>query len=160
MPHKHEFEGTLVKGGDAANASFFVEVPPQVVADFGKKGQVKVRVEVDGYVFRTSIAPYGGKHLLGLRKEIREAIGKTDGDTIRVSMEIDSEARIVEVPDDFAQAMAAQASIRAGFDKLSFTHQKEYVEWITESKRAETRQRRIEKAIQMLQENVKTPHRS
>src|ERR1041384_4910683 len=113
MPRKHVFEATLAKGGDEPNASFFVEVPPEVVADFGKKSQVKVKVTVDSCTYRTSIAPYGGKHLLGVRKEIREAIGKTGGDTLHITMEVDTEPRIVEVPQDFAQAMSKE--IRAIF---------------------------------------------
>ena len=158
MPSKHEFDAVLAKEGEEANASFFVIVPPEVVADFGKKGQVKVKVKVDGYAYRTSIAPYGGNHYLGVRKEIRQAIGKPDGGTIHVMMEIDNEPRVVEVPADFTDAM--DEAIRASFDKLSYTHQKEYVEWINEAKRAETRQRRIEKALQMIAEGTKTPRSS
>lgn len=155
MPRKHEFDALLAKGGDEANASYFVIVPPEVVADFGKKGQVKVKAEVDGYTYRTSIAPYGGAHYLGVRKEIRTAIGKPDGGEVHVALEMDTEPRVVEVPPDFAGAMSAE--VRAAFDRLPFSHQKEYVEWIVESKRAETRQRRIEKALEMIAGGTKTP---
>lgn len=158
MPRKHEFDANLAKEGDEANASFFVIVPPVVVADFGKRGQVKVKVEVDGYAYRTSIAPYGGNHYLGVRKEIREAIGKPFGGTIHVTMELDTEPRVVDMPPDFAQAL--DAATRTAFDKLSYTHQKEYIEWIVEAKRAETRQRRIEKAAQMIAEGMRTPRSS
>jgi len=160
MPGKHEFVATLFKGGDEANASFFILVPPEVVADFGKKGQVKVKATVEGYSYRTSIAPYSGQHYLGVRKEIREAVGKTDGDTLRITMEVDDEPRIVETPQDFAHAMESQGSVRAFFDKLSYTHQNEYVEWITGAKKDETRQRRVEKAVQMLSEGAITPRSS
>jgi Domain of unknown function (DUF1905)/Bacteriocin-protection, YdeI or OmpD-Associated len=160
LPRTHEFSATLFKGGDEANASFFIEVPPEVVADFGKKGQVKVKVAINGYAYRSSIAPYGGKHLLGVRKEIRDAVGKTGGDTIRVSMEVDNEPRTVDLPPDLAQAMDNQGDVRGFFDKLSYTHQKEYVEWITGAKKAETRQRRVEKAVHMLTDGVKTPRSS
>jgi hypothetical protein len=160
MPHKHDFTATLFKGGDEANASFFVIVPAEVVADFGRKGQVKVKVSLEGFTYRTSIAPYGGQHYLGVRKEIRDTIGKTGGDTLHISMEVDEEPRLVAVPDDFSQAMANQDEVRPLFDKLSYTHRKEYVEWIEGAKKAETRQRRIEKAVQMLLEGVKTPRRS
>jgi hypothetical protein len=155
MPRKHEFDATIAKEGEEANASFFLHVPPEVVADFGKKGQVKVKVVIDGYAYRTSIAPYGGTHYLGVRKEIREAIGKINGGKVHVSVEVDNDPRTIEVPEDFAEAM--EADIRVAFDKLSYTHQKEYVEWIVEAKRAETRQRRIEKAVQMIADGVKTP---
>jgi hypothetical protein len=155
MPRKHEFSAILFKGGDEANASFFVIVPAEVVADFGKKGQVKVKVAVEGYTYRTSIAPYDGKHYLGVRKEIRDAVGKTSGDTLHITMEVDTVPRVVEVPEDFAQAM--QSDIRGFFDKLSYTHQKEYVEWINEAKKAETRESRIKEAIQLMAAGTKTP---
>lgn len=158
MPRKHEFDATIAKEGEEANASFFLHVPPEVVADFGKKGQVKVKVVIDGYAYRTSIAPYGGTHYLGVRKEIRQAIGKLDGGPVHVSIEVDSDPRVVEVPEDFAEVM--EINVRAAFDKLSYTHQKEYVAWIVEAKKAETRQRRIEKAVEMIAEGVKTPRSS
>ncbi|MCC6805737.1 MAG: DUF1905 domain-containing protein [Anaerolineae bacterium] len=155
MPRKHEFDAPLAKGGEAANAGYFVEVPPEVVADFGKKGQVKVKAEVDGYAYRTSIAPYGGAYYLGVRKEIRAAIGKLNGGLVHVTLEVDAEPRVVEIPPDFAAAMSMET--RTAFDKLSFSHQKEYVDWIVEAKRAETRQRRIDKALEMIAGGTKTP---
>ncbi|MFN8565625.1 MAG: DUF1905 domain-containing protein [Anaerolineae bacterium] len=105
MPQKHEFDALLVKGGDEANSGYFVTVPPEIVAAFGKKGQVKVKAEVDGYTYRTSIAPYGGRHLMVVRKEICTAIGKPDGGDVHVTLEADTEPRVVEVPPDFAGAM-------------------------------------------------------
>ncbi len=158
MPQKHEFDALLVKGGDEANSGYFVTIPPEIVAAFGKKGQVKVKAEVDGYAYRTSIAPYGGRHLMVVRKEIRTAIGKLEGGEVHVTLEADTEPRVVEVPPDFARAMSAE--VRAAFDRLSFSHRKEYVEWIVEAKRAETRQRRIEKAMEMIAGGTKTPRSS
>lgn len=155
MPRKHEFDALLTKGGEAANAGYFVEVPPEVVADFGKKGQVKVKAEVDGYAYRTSVVPYSGRHMFVVRKELRAAIGKLDGGAVHVTLEVDTEPRIVEVPPDFTAAMSAD--VRAIFDKLSFSHQKEYVDWIVEAKRAETRQRRIDKALDMIAAGTRTP---
>jgi Bacteriocin-protection, YdeI or OmpD-Associated/Domain of unknown function (DUF1905) len=160
MPRKHEFAATLFKGGDEANASFFVEVPPEVVADFGKKGQVRVKVTLDGQPFRLALAPYGGKHLMVVRKEVREAIGKSGGDTIHIIMEVDTEPRIVDVPHDLVQALGSEADANTFFDKLSYSHRKEYVEWINEAKKAETRTRRIEKAVQMMKAGTKTPRSS
>lgn len=158
MPRKHEFDAQLSKGGDEPNAGFFVQIPAQVVADFGKKGQVKVKAEIDGYAYRTSIAPYGGRHLMVVRKEIRAAIGKPNGGAVHVTLEMDNEPRVVEIPEDFVRMMSVD--VRAAFDKLSYTHQKEYVEWIVEAKRAETRQRRIEKAIEMITAGTRTPRSS
>lgn len=157
MPRTHEFTAELFKGGDEANSSFFVDVPPDVVADFGKKGQVKVVVTIQDHTYRTSIAPYGGKHLLGVRKEIRDAVGIKPGDSVQITMSVDTEPRVVEVPDDVAQTFASHDGTQTFFDKLSYSHQKEYIDWITGAKRAETRQRRIERAIEMMSTGVKTP---
>ncbi|MFN8452588.1 MAG: DUF1905 domain-containing protein [Anaerolineae bacterium] len=105
MPQKHEFDALLVKGGDEANSGYFVTVPPEIVAAFGKKGQVKVKAEVDGYTYRTSIAPYGGRHLMVVRKELHGNRQAGHGGDVHVTLEADTEPRVVEVPPDFAGAM-------------------------------------------------------
>ena len=133
-----------------------VVVPFDVQEAFGSK-RPPVRATVNGYAFRTTIAPMGGRSLLGLNREVRECAGVAIGDTVSVGLERDDEPRVVEEPDDFAALLAAAPDARAAFDALSYTHRKEYVRWITEAKRDETRQERLRRAIEMLQEGVKTP---
>jgi uncharacterized protein YdeI (YjbR/CyaY-like superfamily) len=85
-------------------------------------------------------------------KEIRERIGKTFGDEIEVILEEDTEPRRVEVPDDFRQALAADPAALAAFQRLSYTHQRETVQSILDAKRAETRQNRISKSVELLRQ--------
>lgn len=153
--HHYEFDAVIEKGGDVANAFFFAVVPPGVSAGFGKKGQIKVVASVNGYTYRTSIAPYSGQHYLGVRKEIREAIRWREGEPVHIVLEADNAPRTVDVPDDILASLPEAA--RSAFDRLSYSHQKEYVTWITEAKKEETRAARIQKMITMLQGGVKTP---
>ncbi|HNG90772.1 MAG TPA: YdeI/OmpD-associated family protein, partial [Saprospiraceae bacterium] len=89
-------------------------------------------------------------HLLLVRKDIRAQIGKNAGDTVRVTVQRDTEERIVTVPEDLAAALALDPAIRARFDKLSYTHRKEYMQWINEAKKPETRSRRVAQTVEKL----------
>ena len=150
MPRK-SFKVTLKKP-EGFNSAYFV-VPFDVQKVFGTRAQVKVKGTLDGYPYRGSIVPMGGGvHVMGLRKEIRDAIGKSAGDTVKVVMEIDSEPRMVEIPSDFKKALNKNKKIKVTFDKLSYSHRKEYVMWIESAKKIDTRIRRITKAIEKLSE--------
>ena len=144
---EQEFDVTLFKDEDSGGVGFVV--PFDVQAVYSTRAQVKVRGTVDGYPFRGSIAPYGGKHYIVVKKEIREAIGK-GGDTVHVVMERDTEERTVAVPADLKRALAHHKAAKTAFDKLSYTHRKEYVEWIESAKKPETRERRIKQAVERL----------
>jgi uncharacterized protein YdeI (YjbR/CyaY-like superfamily) len=95
-------------------------------------------------------------HMLGVLKGIREQIGKGPGDTIEVVLWKDEAERTVEVPAEFAKLMK-QEGVLPFFEKLSYTHRKEYCRWISEAKKEETRLRRVDKAVDMLKQKVKTP---
>jgi bacteriocin resistance YdeI/OmpD-like protein/uncharacterized protein DUF1905 len=114
-----------------------------------------VKATVNGHTFRSTIAVYGGKYYLGFNREVRAAAGVEVGDVLTIDLECDSEERTVEVPRDFEEAL--DPATRATFDDLSFTHRREYVRWIEEAKREDTRTRRVAKAIEMLRTGVKTP---
>jgi uncharacterized protein YdeI (YjbR/CyaY-like superfamily) len=114
-----------------------------------------VRITVGGHTYRTTVAAYGNQFFVPLNRDNRTAAGVKAVDTVAVSIEIDDAIRIVEVPDDFAQAMTTKQ--RTFFDALSFTHQREYVQWIASAKRADTRARRVERAIEMLSEQRTSP---
>src|SRR3954447_18007389 len=105
---------------------------------------------VNGYTWRTSVARMGGESLLGLSRQVREAAGVAAGDAVDVVVLLDREPREVDVPDDLAAALAADAEAKAIFDALAFTHRKEYARWITEAKKDDTRQRRVSQAIEMI----------
>lgn len=157
MANAYEFDAVVFKGGEEANSSYFVEVPSKIVSDFGKKGQVKVKVTVEGVDYRTSISPYDGRHLLIIRREARDAAGKGHGDSVHVVLAEDTEPRVVDVPEDLTAALAKDTGAGTVFERLSYSHRKEYVDWITSAKKAETRQGRIEKTVQMLNQGTKSP---
>jgi len=148
------FAGTLERHGSGA----VVEVPFDPKAAFGRT-RAPVRATVNGHTFRTTLAWMGGRPLLGLNREVREAAGVSLGETFPVELELDDEPRVVEVPADLAEAMRREAGTEARFDALSYTHRKEYVRWVTEARREETRQRRVARAVEMLRANRKTPDR-
>ncbi|OPY25799.1 MAG: hypothetical protein A4E28_02937 [Methanocella sp. PtaU1.Bin125] len=142
------FEAVLIKDDKTNGAS--VKIPFDVPEAFGRKGRVPVKCTIDGHPYRGSIFPYGGVYYLGVVKKVRDAIGKTFGDTVRVVLEPDEEPRTVAVPSDFAGALAGNKKARHAFEKLSYSHKREYVQWIEEVKKEETRQRRIAKTVEKL----------
>jgi hypothetical protein len=111
-----------------------------------------VRATVNGYTWQTSVARMGGEFLVGLNRDVRAGAGAEAGDTVEVTLELDTAPREVEVPEALARALAADAAAKAAFEALAFTHRKEFARWIDEAKREETRERRVAQAIQMLHE--------
>jgi hypothetical protein len=119
---------------------------PQPV--FGKI-RAPVKVTLNGYTYRSTIAAMGGPACIPLRKSHREAAGIEGGETLDVRLEFDTEERTVKPPADLVKALKA-ASAWDRWQDLSFTHQREHVEAIGEAKKPETRARRIERAVQMV----------
>ena len=99
----------------------------------------------------------GGEFWLGVSAANRQLTGASAGNTYDVDVELDTAPRTVDLPPDLAAALAKDPEARSAFDALSYTHRKEYVRWITEAKRDETRQRRLHRSIELLREGVKTP---
>jgi hypothetical protein len=142
-----KFKTTILLAEDM-NATGIV-VPDDVVAKLGQGKKPKVVVSLKGYSYRSTVAVMGGKFMLPLAKEHRDKAGVKGGDKVEVTLEVDDAPREVEVPKDLAAALK-KAGARAAFDKLAFTHRKEHVRAIEEAKAAETRARRIEKAVAMV----------
>jgi bifunctional DNA-binding transcriptional regulator/antitoxin component of YhaV-PrlF toxin-antitoxin module len=139
-------------GGGAA-----VAFPYDVAKEFGARGSVPVQSTIDGVAYRGSLMKCGaGPHMLGVLKAIREQIGKGPGDTVEIVVRKDTEVRTVAIPAAF-KTLLKKEGLLAGFEKLSYTHQKEYVRWIEEARKEETRQNRMVKAVSMLREKVKIP---
>jgi hypothetical protein len=151
-PGKIEFKAKLC---DAGGGGVYVELPFDVPQTFGKRGRIKIKATFDGEPYRGSLFPYGGQYMLLVLKAIREKIGKGIGDTVKVTLAEDTEERTVEVPADLQKALKKNKIAQAVFDKLSYTHRREYVGYITEAKKPDTRARRIEKTIEMLKEGKK-----
>lgn len=133
----------------------YVSVPFDVEAAFGRK-RVPVRASIEGEPYRGTLVRMGGPdHILIVLKEIREKIGKQPGDEVEVSVEEDLEPRVVEIPPDLAAALQADPAAREFYDRLSYTHRKEYVRWVEEAKREQTRSDRVAKTLEMLKAGKK-----
>jgi uncharacterized protein DUF1905/bacteriocin resistance YdeI/OmpD-like protein len=140
----------------------FVEIPASVVKKLGAGKRVPVRVTLNGAKYRSTIAVYGGRYYLPARKEVRDAAKLVAGGRARVSLEVDTAPRTVRVPADLARALSA-ANVRPHFDAFSFSHRKEFAEWVTSAKRPETRAARIPKVVAQVRAKARaasTPKRS
>ena len=142
------FQATVQVEGRAAT---FLEVPLDVPALFGR-ARAPVRVTIGGHTYRSTVAVYGGRYYLPLNRTNRAAAGVAAGETVSVELESDDEPRTIDVPEDLQAALAGDTEAAAAFERLSYTHRREYVEWITEAKREETRARRITKTVERLRE--------
>jgi hypothetical protein len=111
---------------------------------------------LNGYTFRTTLFTMGGRALLGVNREARDGAGVEAGQEVSVELERDGEPRTVEVPRDLSATLEADPAVHETFDGLSYTHRKEYVRWIEDAKRGETRTRRIAKSIELPREGVDT----
>lgn len=133
----------------SSSGGAYVVVPFDVEAHFGSK-RVPVQATFDGAPYRGSLVRMGTPdHILIVRKDVREQIGKQPGDEVTVTVALDTAERTVEVPDDLRAALDA-AGLSDTFDALAFTHRREYVEWVEGAKRPETRDRRIGKTVERL----------
>ncbi|MDF2960235.1 MAG: hypothetical protein K0S39_1970 [Paenibacillus sp.] len=138
---------------DTAGSWTYLIVPIAVEDSFGSRSQVKVKGTVNGIAYRSSLMPNGdGTHYMVVNKTIRDAAGVQPGDTVEVVMEPDFEARTVVIPGDLSVRLEQSPEANESFQKLSFSYQKEYVDWIEAAKKAETRANRIEKTISMVLE--------
>jgi len=150
---KYKFKATIESAGSGACILF----PFDVEKEFGTRGQIPVTATFDGVPYTGSMVKYGRpEHMIPILKAIREEIGKGPGDTIDVVIERDESVRTVEIPAEFA-ALMKKEKLREAFEKLSYTHRKEYCRWITEAKKEETRKSRLTRAIEMLRTGVQTP---
>lgn len=127
----------------------FIPVPFDPKAVFGKV-RAPVKVTLNGYTYRSTIAAMGGAVCIPLRKSNREAAGLEGGERLPVCIELDEEPRVVAVPADLALAFKQKPAAAAAWQDLSYTHQREHVEAIEGAKKPETRQRRIDAAVRML----------
>ncbi|GAA0577241.1 YdeI/OmpD-associated family protein [Actinomadura livida] len=143
------FRATLELGKKTATG---MEVPAEVVEELGQGRRPAVKVTVNGHTYRSTIATMGGRFLLPLSAENREAAGVRAGDEIDVDVEFDSEPRTVTVPDDLAEALAGDEEAKRFFGGLSYSKQRWFVLSVEGAKKPETRRRRVEQAVAKLRE--------
>ena len=140
-------KATLVPRGQAA-AVVLTEEQVATVGEGAKR--FPVVATVNGYTWRTSVVRMGGEFMLGLNREVRDGAGVASGDEVDVELELDTKPREVELPPALAAALAADGEALLAFQKLSYTHRKEYARWVADAKRAETRERRVAKTLDRL----------
>ena len=143
------FRTTLVGEGDSAAG---IVVPPEVVESFGKGKKPPVKVTINGYSYRSTVAVMGGVFMVSVSKANRTAAGVASGDEVDIDMELDTEPRILAVPADFAEALDRDPEARAFFDSLSYSNRSRFTLSIDDARTPETRQRRIDKSIATLHE--------
>ncbi len=143
------FRATLQGAGKTATG---IEVPPEIVEGLDAGRKPPVRVTIGDHVFRTTVARRGERYLIGVSATNRAGAGVAAGDDLDVELELDTEPREVTVPPDLGAALDGEPEARTFFETLTFSQKQWYVLPIVEAKKAETRERRIDKALAMLRE--------
>lgn len=141
------FRTTILQSGKTATG---IQVPPEVVAGLGPSKKPAVKVTINGYTYRSTVATMDGKFMVGVSAEVRERAGVAGGDTVDVDLALDTEERKVTVPADLAAALAKDVRAKRSFEALSYSNQRRYVDNITGAKTDETRARRVAKAVSEL----------
>lgn len=147
---KYEFTAEILKTPGVNSG--YIEFPYNVQKEFGTKGRVAVKAYFDGYEYRGSLVTMGSPcHWIGLNKEVRTAIKKEPGDMVHVVIFKDTEERKVELPDYLIDVFKNEPQAHQKFIKMSYSHQKEIVQYLTDAKKDETRAKRIVKILEMLE---------
>ena len=146
-----DFRTTVVQSGKTATG---LQVPDDVVAALGGGKRPPVAVTLGGYGYRTTVAPLGGAFWIPLAAEHREAAGVQAGQEVDVRVELDTAPRETPLPEDLAAALDDGA--RTFFAGLAPSHRKEWVRWVEEAKKPETRAARVEKTAEALRAGRRT----
>ena len=142
-----QFRTTILSGGKTAAG---IEIPVAVVDALGKSRKPAVKVTINGYQYRSTVATVNGVFMIGVSNDVRQAAGVAAGEEVDVTLELDTEPRKVAIPAELEALLAADPAARAALDKLSYSNQRQIVEPIDAAKTPETRQRRVDKAIETL----------
>jgi len=129
-----------------------IEVPAAVVTKLGSSKKPAVRVTIKGYTYRSTVASMGGRFMLPISAQVREAAGVAAGEKVDADVELDNAPREVTVPPDFVETLSRDAAAKRFFEGLSFSNKQRIVIAIEAAKTPETRERRIAKAVSSLRE--------
>jgi len=143
------FRTTILQAGRTAAG---IRIPDAVVESLGAGKRPPVRVTINGYSYRNTVAVMGGEYMVGVSNEHRQASGLAGGDEVDVDIELDTAPREVSVPAPFQAALDANPTAQATFDKLSYSNKSWHVLQVEGTRNEETRQRRIAKSIAALAE--------
>jgi hypothetical protein len=144
-----KFRTTLLQSGKSAVG---MQVPHEVVEVLGAGKRPPVRVTINGYTYRNTIAVMGGVFMVGVSAEHRAHAHVAGGDEVEVDIELDTEPRALTLPPELSQALEREPEARRTFDGLSYSRQQALVLPIHQAKTPETRQRRIDRALLTLRE--------
>ena len=144
-PRRATFDTTVAAMGNNTG----IVVPVEVIEQLGAGKRPPVLVDVNGHEYRSTVAVMGGRHLISVSAAVRQATGLAGGDPIRVTLTVADTPREVDVPADLAAALAADERAGAFFATLSNSLQRYHVDNVTGAKTAETRQRRVDKAVEL-----------
>jgi len=144
----HTFTTTVIPAGNATG----VVVPPQIVEALGAGKRPKVVITIHDHSWRSSIASKGGQFLIGISRANRVAADIAEGANVSVTVKLDTEPRVVEVPKDLETALSASPTARLAFDRLAFGLRRRHVSAIEDARSDETRKRRIARLVEKLSE--------
>jgi hypothetical protein len=150
MTGMKKFKTIIVAIGPSGSWSE-IQIPFSVEREWGSRARVSVSGTMNGFAFRSSIFPDGkGGHTMMVNKAMMQGGKAAQGDTVAMEMQQDTKPRTIMVPKDFKTALAGNAKASKTFEAFSPSHRRAYVDWITQAKRAETRESRIDSAIKMI----------
>lgn len=149
---KATFKTILLQAGKTATG---IKIPPEIIEKIGAGKKPPIKVTINGFTYRSTVAVMGGAFMVGVNAENRIGAKVNGGDKIEVTIELDTQPREVEIPADFQKILNKNSDAKKKFATLSYSKQKELIVPITDAKTEETKQRRIEKALSILLENKK-----
>jgi hypothetical protein len=141
------FRTSIQQSGKTATG---IQVPEEVIEALGSGKRPAVKVTINGYTYRSTVAVMGGVYMIGVSAENRAGAGVAGGDEVDVDIDLDTAPREVSVPTDFAAALDAEPEARRTFDGLSYSNKSWHVLQVEGAKTDETRQRRIAKSVDIL----------
>lgn len=142
---------TTIRQAEGSSATG-IEIPDEVLTALGAGRKPAVKLLVNGYSYRSTVATVDGRYMVSFSSDHRAASGLAGGDAVEVDIEVDTSPREIDMPDDFAAALDAEPAARATFDGLSNSLKRYHVDLINGAKTDETRQRRIDKSVSVLRE--------
>jgi hypothetical protein len=151
MRNSASFQTTITGSGNKAG----IIIPPEVIEQLGGGKRPAVVIDLNGYSYRSTVAVMGGAYMVGVSAAVRADSGLNAGDDVKVTLTLATEPRAVDVPSDFATAMAEEPATRAFFDSLANSLQRYHVDNINTAKTADTRTRRIVKTVELFRAGKK-----
>ena len=155
MASQQQFKAKLTSRGPKGSWTYVV-VPFSVEKAWGSKARVPVLGCINGFAIQSSLMPQGdGTHYLVVNKAMQTGAKAQPGDEVEVSLELDMAQRMLALPVELEDVLAEHPEVAKLFQQFSYSHRKEYADWIATAKQAETRQRRAAKAVEMILEKTR-----